>query len=126
MINIDYRDARPVYEQVKDEFKRLIIKGILKKDDQIPPVREIASTLAINPNTIQRAYKELETEGYIYSAKGRGTFVAEPPKAESTFQKEKTLQSFISALDELLFLGVTKEELEEILNTRAERTDNID
>ena len=113
---------RPIYEQVKDEFKTLIIKGILKKDDRIPPVREIASTLAINPNTIQRAYKELEAEGYIYSAKGRGTFVAEPPKAESTIQKEKTLSLFKTAASELLFLGVTKDELKDII----ERTDNND
>ena len=77
MININYRDPRPVYEQVSDGFKKLIVAGIIKKDEKMPSVRELASTYAINPNTIQRAYRDLENEGYIYSVPGKGSFAVD-------------------------------------------------
>lgn len=75
MLQLDFGDHRPLYEQIRDKMKDLIINGILADNDKIPSVRELASTLAINPNTIQKAYKELENEGYIYSLKARGNFV---------------------------------------------------
>lgn len=77
MININYRDSRPVYEQIVDGFKKLIVTGIIKKDEKMPSVRELAAQYAINPNTIQRAYRDLESEGYIYSVPGRGSFVVD-------------------------------------------------
>ena len=76
VISINYRDARPIYEQVKDGFKQLIITGILPGDARMPSVRELASELTINPNTIQRAYRELELEGFIISVPGKGSFVS--------------------------------------------------
>ena len=77
MININYRDSRPVYEQVSDGFKKLIMAGLIKKDEKMPSVRELASQYAINPNTIQRAYRDLENEGYIYSVPGKGSFAVD-------------------------------------------------
>ncbi|WMC92597.1 GntR family transcriptional regulator [Kineothrix sp. MB12-C1] len=77
MIILDYKDARPIYEQIVEKFKLLILKGILLKDEQMPSVRSLAVELAINPNTIQKAYTELERKGYIYVVKGRGNFVAD-------------------------------------------------
>ena len=77
MIQINYRDTRPFYQQIKDNVRHLVVSGALKKDDKLPSVRELAASLAINPNTIQRAYTELERQGYIYSVKGRGSFVAD-------------------------------------------------
>ncbi|MBR4343563.1 MAG: GntR family transcriptional regulator [Lachnospiraceae bacterium] len=77
MISINYRDSRPVYEQVCDGFKKLIIAGLIKKDEKMPSVRELASQYAINPNTIQRAYRDLETQGYIYSVPGKGSFAVD-------------------------------------------------
>ena len=77
MININYRDSRPVYEQVCDGFKKLIIAGLIKKDEKMPSVRELASQYAINPNTIQRAYRDLENQGYIYSVPGKGSFAVD-------------------------------------------------
>ena len=110
MIHLDYRDSRPIYEQVKDGFRKLILQGILKKDDKIPSVRETATSLTINPNTIQRAYRELEQEGFIYSVAGKGSFVAGIP--DLTPQKrEDALKMFNQFLDELLYMGITKEEL---------------
>ena len=76
MISIDGRDPRPLYEQVVDGFAQLIVAGALQPDDKLPSVRSLAAQLAINPNTIQRAYRELEVQGYVYSAPGRGSFVA--------------------------------------------------
>lgn len=75
MITIDYRDKRPIYEQIVDKVRLLILRGVLKKDDAMPSVRSLALELSINPNTIQKAYQELERMGYIYSVRGRGSFI---------------------------------------------------
>ena len=77
MIRLDYRDSRPIYEQVRDGLRRLMVTGVMQPGEQLPSVRSLAMELAINPNTIQRAYAQLEQEGYVYSVSGRGTFVAE-------------------------------------------------
>ena len=76
MITLDYADRRPIYEQVTTKMKELIMHGILEADCQLPSVRELAMELSINPNTVQRAYAELERQGVIYCVKGRGNFVA--------------------------------------------------
>ena len=77
MIQLNYRDSKPIYEQIREGLRRLVITGAIAKDEKLPSVRELASELAINPNTIQRAYRELETEGYIYTVSGKGSFAAE-------------------------------------------------
>ena len=77
MIILDYRDTRPLYEQIVDKFQTLILKGVLEPNSRMPSVRSLAVELSINPNTIQRAYMELERQGYIYSVKGKGSFVAD-------------------------------------------------
>lgn len=76
MIWIDYKDATPIYEQIVSKFKNLIVKGVLKPDEKMPSVRNLAMELSINPNTIQKAYMILEQQGFIYTVKGRGNFVA--------------------------------------------------
>ena len=76
MLRIDFRDARPIYEQVADGVEDMAMHGVLQPDEQLPSVRQFAMELSINPNTIQRAYAELENRGVIYSVKGRGNFVA--------------------------------------------------
>lgn len=80
MIIIDYKDRRPIYEQIVERFQELILKGILESDTQLPSVRNLAMDLSINPNTIQKAYTELERQGYTYSVKGKGSFIAETDK----------------------------------------------
>ena len=111
MIQIDYRSQKAIYEQVRDEFKKLIMKGILQENEQIPSVREIARELAINPNTIQRAYRELESEGFIYSVKGKGSFVSSRKDAEQEDRIRALLKNFSACAAELLYLGVPEEEL---------------
>ena len=77
MIVIDYQDRRPIYEQIVEKFQVLILKGVLEQGEQMPSVRKLAMDLAINPNTIQKAYSMLEQQGYIYPVKGRGNFVSD-------------------------------------------------
>ena len=76
MLQIDFRDARPIYEQVADGIEQLAMRGVMEPDSQLPSVRQLAMELSINPNTIQRAYGELERRGVIYSVKGRGNFIS--------------------------------------------------
>ena len=110
LIAIDYRDKRPIYEQVKEGLRRLITTGALEVGDRLPPVRELAAQLAINPNTIQRAYRELESEGFIVSQTGRGSFVCQqsPEQAERLGALWKQLDE---TLRELSWHGVGEEEL---------------
>ena len=79
MVQLDYRDARPIYTQIVDGFREQIVAGILLQGDRMPSVRELACQLTINPNTIQRAYRELEMEGWIASVPGKGSFVCGVP-----------------------------------------------
>ena len=112
MILIDYRDRRPMYEQVVEKMADLMIRGILPQDSQLPSVRNLATDLAINPNTIQRAYVELERQGYIYSVKGKGSYVAENHKI-----REKNRQEVFKSLEVLVekaeAAGVTMLEFQE-------------
>lgn len=110
MIAINFRDARPIYEQVRDGFRQLILSGVLAADEKMPSVRELAATLAINPNTIQRAYRELEAEGYICSVPGKGSFVRERSEAAAA-RKAELLAQLQSLGRELQVLGVSEEEL---------------
>lgn len=110
MIQLNYRDARPIYEQIKDGYRKLIVQGVLEVDNKLPSVRELATSLTINPNTIQRAYRELEQEGFVYTVKGKGCFVAGVPKVDEKRKKE-LLSQLESLTQELEFLGVTKNEI---------------
>ena len=109
MISINYRDPRPVYEQVRDGFKKLILSGILGENDKLPSVRILASELAINPNTIQRAYAELEAEGFIYSAQGKGSFVAEVDRDRKKI--DACYQKLDAICRELEVLGISAGEI---------------
>ncbi len=108
MISINFRDSRPIYEQVKDSLRRLIVSGALSPDEKLPSVRELASQLVINPNTIQRAYRELEHEGYIVSVPGKGSFARQADGADSA-RRAELLGAFDDAVEELMYLGVTAE-----------------
>lgn len=110
LIAINFRDARPIYEQVRDGFRQLILSGVLPADTRMPSVRELASSLAINPNTIQRAYRELETEGYICSVPGKGSFVRERGEAAAA-RRAELLEKLAALGRELALLGVGEEEM---------------
>ena len=110
MIQLNYRDARPIYEQVKDGLRHLVVTGALQAGYKLPSVRALASSLAINPNTIQRAYESLEREGYLYTVAGKGSFAA--PQADvNADRRARLLEQFDASAAELLFLGLTAGEL---------------
>ena len=124
MLNLDYRDARPIYEQVKDGLRRLMVTGVIREGEKLPSVRAMAGQLAINPNTIQRAYEALEAEGYVYSMPGKGSFAA-PNTGVDEGRRSALLHSFDQTASELLFLGMTAEELwERIRALRGGETDD--
>lgn len=104
MIPLDYRDARPIYTQIVDNFRSQIAAGILQPGDKLPSVRELATQLSINPNTIQRAYRELEQRGCIHTLPGKGCFVCGGGETIDWGKLD-------SAVSQLLSLGVTREEI---------------
>ena len=110
MLNLDYRDARPIYEQVRDNLRRLMVSGAIQEGEKLPSVRSLASNLAINPNTIQRAYESLEAEGYVYSIPGKGSFAA-PRTGVDEERRDRLLGQFDSLKAELLYLWVTRDRL---------------
>ena len=110
MISLNYRDSRPIYEQIKDGLRKLIVTGAMAPDEKLPSVRALATQLSINPNTIQRAYNELEGEGYIYSVPGKGSFASGSMDADAARRKE-LLTRVRELVTELRYLGVTGEEL---------------
>lgn len=110
MIIIDYKDTRPIYEQVVEKFKTLILKGVLAPDEQMPSVRSLAMELSINPNTIQKAYAELERNGFIYTVKGRGNFVAGTDSL-LTEHKKNCMDKILQLVKESEEYGITKEEI---------------
>lgn len=114
MIELNYRDSRPMYEQIKECIRKLIITGALEENEKLQSVRTLAVQLSINPNTIQRAYNELEAEGYVYSIGGKGSFVSPSQRMddERIIELKKKLKE---TADELVYLGVTYQELCEYL-----------
>ena len=110
MFAINYRDSRPIYEQIMDELRKMIISGVFAPDEKLPSVRELAQQLAINPNTIQRAYRELELTGYIYSVAGKGNFAA-PRSDVDEGRRRALLERLSETARELRFLGVSDEEI---------------
>lgn len=110
MLQLNYRDAKPIYERIKDGIRRLLLSNAIKADEKLPSVRELASSLAINPNTIQRAYRELEAEGYVYTKQGKGTF-ASATAMVCQMRKQELLVEFDDVVSELFILDASVEEL---------------
>ena len=112
MIHLDYRDARPIYAQIIDGIREQIATGILEPGEKLPSVRELATALTINPNTIQRSYRQLEIEGWIATVPGKGCFVCSNITA-----REQEQNRLLKILDEtaasLTALGVTREAMAE-------------
>ncbi len=115
MIVIDYQDRRPLYEQVVEKFKMLIMRGVLEADAQMPSVRSLAAELSINPNTIQRAYAELERQGFIYPVKGRGNFVSPDLKLKEERRREYE-DRLVKLLKEGQEMGLDRTELWHIVD----------
>ena len=116
MIVLDLKDSRPLYEQIVERFKHLILCGALPEDEKLPSVRNLAMELSINPNTIQKAYGELEREGFIYSVKGRGNFVAASSSLKEAKKQELKTQ-ILALVKEGETIGLTREEIVQLLQS---------
>ena len=119
LLHLDYRDSRPIYVQIMDALRQQIASGVLRQEEKLPSVRELAASLSINPNTIQRAYRQLEMEGWIATVPGKGCFVCGIP--EGNPQEElRLLRQFDDPARNLLRRGYTRQEL----TCRLEQEDN--
>jgi GntR family transcriptional regulator len=108
MISFDQNNSKPIYEQIYEQFVKLISNKVLKTDEQLPSVRDLASSVRINPNTIQRAYKLLESKNYIYSVPGKGNFVSKVENLISAEMKRAENQ-FVRSIKDMKILGITDE-----------------
>ena len=122
MISLNVRNGRPIYEQVRDGLRNLIITGGIPAGDKLPAVRSLAASLAINPNTIQKAYETLEQEGYAYTVPGKGSFAALPADVNSG-RREELLKQLEGIVQELRYLGVSEEELAARIRKGEEKHD---
>lgn len=111
MLQLNPKDHAPIYEQIKEQLKTMIVSGVLKPDDKIPSVRELAQMLTINPNTIQKAYKELEQEGFIYSVRGKGSFVTPQDNTLRKIRQHDLLAELEKTVRELMYIQVPCQEL---------------
>lgn len=114
MLHLDYRDARPIYVQIMDGLRQQITAGVLRNSDKLPSVRELAQSLSINPNTIQRAYRQLEMEGWIATVPGKGCFVCGTP-LDDPREELRMLRQFDEAARKLIQLGYARQELQKRL-----------
>ena len=110
MIHLNYRDTRPIYSQIVDGFREQITAGVLLPGEKLPSVRDLATELAINPNTIQRAYRQLESEGWISSIQGKGCFVTGAPDAHAR-EQQRLLREFDHLVQALERCGISREVL---------------
>lgn len=116
MFDLDLRSRRPIYEQLVEKFKEAIINEVLTADEQLPSVRILAQQLTINPNTIQKAYRELERQGYIYSLPGKGSFVAKLNHHKNDEKLARLKEELIKVLSEAMYLGMNHEEIMAIIS----------
>ena len=121
MLQLNYRDAKPIYEQIKDGIRKLLLSKVIEPDEKLPSVRSMAVDLAINPNTIQRAYAELEAEGFIYSVPGKGSFAAHGADAAQRLESDPARQAELirrlrELVAELRYLGLSDQEIISLMN----------
>lgn len=110
MVHLDYRDARPIYVQILDSIRQQIQSGVLQQGEKLPSVRDLAVQLSINPNTIQRSYRQLEMDGWIATVPGKGCFVCGTPSGNPR-EEQQLLKTFSETARQLLALGYTRQEL---------------
>ena len=121
MIRLDYRDSRSIYEQVRDGLRRLMVTGVMQPGEQLPSVRSLAMELAINPNTIQQAYRQLEMEGWIATVPGKGCFAVHTYRAQDDARRLSLEQQLKELLQELRAMGVSEEEIQTMCREGEEK-----
>ena len=122
MIKIDYKDPRSLHIQIEDGIKELIINNVFSQNQQLPSVRELSINLTVNPNTVQKAYKQLEADGFIYSIRGRGNFVAPVSQIKDDKKINELYDSITSSIKALLYLGEDAEKIIDIIKNIKEES----
>ena len=122
MITVDMRDRKPIYEQLIDNIRTLAVQGHLKPDEHLPSVRQLAAELAINPNTIQKAYAELERQNVIYALPGRGNFISPDIGAVARQEKERQLRALAAQITLAKNAGARKDEIRTLLDAAYDDT----
>lgn len=117
---IDYKDSRPIYEQIVEQYKKLILTGAMVHDERLPSVRNLAMELSANPNTVQRAYTELERQGFLYSVKGRGNFVCNTD-FQLKARRDEIIQEIVALIKEAAEIGVDSEELHGLVTQAVQK-----
>ena len=120
MFELDVRSRKPIYEQLMDQMKDLIIMEVLKENERLPSVRALAKELTINPNTIQKAFKQLEMEGFIYTLSGKGSFVSPPNEMRNAMKQEKIKNELAKIVREALFMGISLQDIGQIVQKTNE------
>ena len=115
VIKIDYKDSRSLHQQIAEGIKSLIINKIFTENQQLPSVRELSIELTVNPNTVQKAYKELEADGYIYSIKGRGNFVSPVAHTKDDEKIKELYKNLENTVKSLMYLGEDREKISEVI-----------
>lgn len=123
MILIDYKDRRPIYEQVIEKLQQMILCGALEPHSPMPSVRSLAMELSLNPNTIQRAYQELERQGYIYIRKGKGSFVSDSMKG-ADYKRKEIQEELEKCVSNAMMAGITEDELRSMMELSMEHVKN--
>ncbi len=116
MLDIDFKSDNPIYQQVVEQVRAAVFKGALSPGDRLPAVRKLATKLTINPNTIQKAYQELERQGVIVTVRGRGTFVAEDyTRTADSGELEALRAHFRKGIIDAHYMGLSPGEIEELV-----------
>ena len=132
MFELDVRSRKPIYEQLMDKIKEMIVYGVLQVDEQLPSVRTLSTQLTVNPNTIQKAYRELEREGYIYSIQGKGSFVAEYTGGQNSEMLIQLQAGFVKLIAEASYSGLNHKDvaqafeaaLKQVQESHTDKDDN--
>jgi GntR family transcriptional regulator len=120
MFELDVRSRKPIYEQLMDQLKELVMTEVLKEKERLPSVRALAKELTINPNTIQKAFRQLEMEGFIYTLPGKGSFVSPPNEVRNTMKHEKIKNELAKIVREALFMGMDIQDIYRIIQQTKE------
>ncbi|MCL2200179.1 MAG: GntR family transcriptional regulator [Defluviitaleaceae bacterium] len=123
MFTIDLKNRKPIYEQIIESFKRRIISGELTENTRVPSIRDMARGLGVNPNTVQKAYRELETQKYFYTVIGQGSFIAAPPEEETSKEVKSLYEKLASIVRELIFRGESKADISLYINNLEGKND---
>lgn len=115
MFELDVRSRKPIYEQLVDQLKELIITEVLKENEKLPSVRVLAKELTINPNTIQKAFRQLETEGFIYTLPGKGSFVSPVNEVRNSMKQDQIKKELAKLVKEAFYMGINPQEIYQII-----------